>query len=269
MNIRGELFSQPTKLLAVTEALHGDLYRPPAVVHCDAVLLPRQGEERALEENLPEGFMYYHGLTNAAARAGLSFDGRKVLRDIVCLLDRDEVVRAVGKGQYTDEPGFVVLTARRLVFVPQGAAVSVAVMDVPIESIEAISLGKRISGETLRVALPGTVTEISHLGHAEGQGIATSSEKPRTNEHAPLLIPPRTPGSRMTNKANQVRGGTASASWTGEALCPDQSRRPDSPDQGNRKVSANRCGAWKASDLQLPVTSGKAIRVERQARRQG
>ena len=30
----------------------------------------------AVEESLPEGVMYYHGLTDAAARAGLTFEGK-------------------------------------------------------------------------------------------------------------------------------------------------------------------------------------------------
>jgi hypothetical protein len=127
-----------------------------------------------IEEHLPADIMYYHGLTDAAARAGLSFGEKKAIRDIVCLLDRDEVVRAVGKGHLGDEPGFVVLTGVRLVFVPECAAASEPIMDAPHASIGAVSLGKRISGETLRIALDGGVMEISRLGHGEGHGIATS-----------------------------------------------------------------------------------------------
>lgn len=128
----------------------------------------------AVEENLPDGIMYHHGLTAAAARAGLTLSGTKELRDILNLLDRTEVVRAAGKGHLNDEPGFVVLTGSRLVFVPECSAASESTMDAPHESIEALSLGKRSSGETLRLTLAGSPTEISRLGHGEGHGIATS-----------------------------------------------------------------------------------------------
>ena len=127
-----------------------------------------------IEENLPEGVMYYHGLTEAAARAGLTFNGKKAVRRIVELLDQHDVVRAVGKGHLNDEPGFVVLTGTRLTFVPEGTDASAGVTDVAQHSIEAIVLGKRSSGETLRITLAGRVLEISRLGHGEGHGIAKS-----------------------------------------------------------------------------------------------
>lgn len=128
----------------------------------------------AIEEKLPEGVMYYHGLTDAGTRAGLTFDGRKALRDTVVLLDRNEIVRAVGKGHLKDEPGFVILTGARLLFVPEGAAAAGPIMDVHHSAIEALSLGKRISGETLSISLSEGAMEISRLGHGEGHGIATS-----------------------------------------------------------------------------------------------
>jgi hypothetical protein len=47
-------------------------------------------------------------------------------------------------------------------------------LDVPHRSISALSLGKKSSGETLRIAASETEIEISRLGHGEGHGIATS-----------------------------------------------------------------------------------------------
>jgi hypothetical protein len=128
----------------------------------------------AIEDKLQEGVIYYHGLTDAAARAGLIFDGRKELRAIVGLLDRNEIVRAVGKGHLKNQPGFVVLTGLRLIFTPERATAMEPIVNAPHESIEALTLGKRGAGETLRITLAGYAIEISGLGHGEGHGIATS-----------------------------------------------------------------------------------------------
>jgi diguanylate cyclase (GGDEF)-like protein len=125
-----------------------------------------------VEEGLPAGVMYYHGLTDAATRAGLTFSGKQAVRRIVDLLDSHDVVRAVGKGQLNDDPGFVVLTDNRLIVQPNGADVSPGATNLALHSIDSILLGKRSSGETLTVTLLGRVLEISRLGHGEGHGIA-------------------------------------------------------------------------------------------------
>ena len=70
-----------------------------------------------IEETLPEGVMYYHGLEDAALRAGLSLGGRTTLRVIVRALARDETVRAIGKGHLNETAGYVVLTTRRLLVI--------------------------------------------------------------------------------------------------------------------------------------------------------
>lgn len=127
-----------------------------------------------IEENLPDGLMYYHGLADAAARAGLSFGGRKALRDLVGVLEGSEVVRAVGKGHLNGKPGFVMLTGTRLVVAARSAMCLGPLLNVPHGSIEALTLGKRISGETLRLSLSGTAVEITQLGHGEGYGLATN-----------------------------------------------------------------------------------------------
>lgn len=126
------------------------------------------------EENLPEGVMYYHGLTDAAAREGLAFSGMKAVRRIVDLLGPDDVVRAVGKGHLKDEAGFVVLTGTRLIFVPEGKDSSAGVTDVVQHSIESIQLGKRSSGETLRITMARRVLDVTRLGHGEGHAIVKS-----------------------------------------------------------------------------------------------
>lgn len=127
-----------------------------------------------IEEALPEGVMYYHGLRDAALRAGLSLGGQATLRVIVRALARDETVRAIGMGHLNETAGYIVLTTRRLLAIEASGLGSGTLLDVPHESIEALSLGKRITGETLRVVLPQGPIVISRLGHGEGHGIVKS-----------------------------------------------------------------------------------------------
>jgi hypothetical protein len=127
-----------------------------------------------IEETLPEGVMYYHGLKDAALRAGLSLGGRTELRAVVRALARDETVRAIGRGRLNETAAYVVLTTKRLLVIEATGLGSRTLLDAPHGSIEALSLGKRITGETLRVALPPGPIMISRLGHGEGHGIVKS-----------------------------------------------------------------------------------------------
>ncbi len=138
-----------------------------------------------VEESLPEDAIYYHGLTEAAAKAGLVLSGKKASRRIVDLLDPHDVVHAVGKGHLNGEPGFVVLTATRLIFAPDDTDGSTGVTNLAQHLIESVVLGKRSSGETLKIALAGRVLEISRLGHGEGHAVAkmfreVAAERERT-----------------------------------------------------------------------------------------
>ncbi|MCU1519909.1 MAG: hypothetical protein JWN19_294 [Arthrobacter sp.] len=128
----------------------------------------------SIEEKLPEGVMHYHGLEDAALRAGLSMGGRTTLRVIVRALARDETVRGIGKGHLNETAAYVVLTTKRLLVIEASGLGSKTLVDATCESIEAPSLGKRTTGETLRIVLPQGPIVISRLGHGEGHGIVKS-----------------------------------------------------------------------------------------------
>lgn len=124
-----------------------------------------------IEENMPEGVMDYQGLEDAALRAGLAIGGRTTLRVIVRALARDETVRAIGKGRLNETAVYVVLTTTRLLVLTASGLGSETLVDALCESIEAPSLGKRTTGETLGIVLPQGAVVISRLGHGEGHGI--------------------------------------------------------------------------------------------------
>lgn len=132
------------------------------------------GHLAAIEERLPDGVVDYHGLENAALRAGLSLGGRTEFRAVVRMLARGETVLAVGKGNLNEAPGYVVLTSRRFLVIETSVLGSRTLFDAPHGSIDALSLGKRSTGETIRVALPSGPIVISRLGHGEGYGVVKS-----------------------------------------------------------------------------------------------
>lgn len=127
-----------------------------------------------VEEKIPDGLLYYHGLQEAAGRAGLSLGGKRELRTVVSALDRNETVRAVGRGLLDDRAVFVILTDTRLLVLEKSPIRPDALLDAAHRSIKKLSLGKRTAGETLRLELQEGGCVISGLGHGEGYGIATS-----------------------------------------------------------------------------------------------
>jgi hypothetical protein len=134
-----------------------------------------------IEERLPKGVMHYHGLEDAELRAGLSLGGR-TLRAVARVLARDETVRAIGRGQLNETAGYVVLTSSRLLVIEASGLGPRTVFDAPHGSIEALSLGKRITGETLRFVLPSGPIVISRLGHGEGHGIVKSFREEKKDQ---------------------------------------------------------------------------------------
>jgi hypothetical protein len=149
-----------------------------------------------IEETLPEGVLHYHGVEDAALRADLPLGGRATLRVIVRVLARDEIVRAIGRGHLNETAGYVVLTTSRLLVIEASGLESRTVFDAPHGSIESLSLGKRSTGETLRVVLPAGPVVISRLGHGEGHGIVKSfrEEKESRTRFVPssVRMPPET-----------------------------------------------------------------------------
>jgi hypothetical protein len=153
----------------------------------------------SIEDSLPEGVMDYHGMEEAALRAGLSLGGRTELRAVVRVLARDETVRAIGRGHLNETAGYIVLTTRRLLVIEASGLGSRTLFDAPHGSIEALSLGKRTTGETLKIVLPQGPIMISRLGHGEGHGIVKSYKEDKKDRarYAPASVGRRlTPGSR-------------------------------------------------------------------------
>lgn len=148
-----------------------------------------------IEETLPPGTMYYQGLVEAAANAGFSFTGTAHLRDLVSALNREETVRAAGQGHLGDRPADVLLTDNRLVVLDKDDPGTRPLLDAAYGSIASLTLGKKVSGETLLVALPAMSIEISRLGHGEGHGITTSFRESLRERERIVTVTTNSPGS--------------------------------------------------------------------------
>jgi hypothetical protein len=126
----------------------------------------------SIAEHLPEGLLYDHGIPAAAAKLSNRIFGRKEISHLANILDRDEQVHAIGVGQYVNKAGIVALTDKRLLFLEKSMLGSEDMTDFSLSSIGAISLGKKMTGETLTVTHSGTSAVISALGHGQGDAIA-------------------------------------------------------------------------------------------------
>jgi hypothetical protein len=137
-----------------------------------------QDQLAVLEELLPDGAVFDHGIQDAARAAGLASPDKKLRRSLAAGLYGDERIQALGTGVLSGQRGTLALTDRRLLF-HRNCAPRQASFNYALDVIEALTLGKKTSGETLTVTLPGASVVITHLGHGEGYGIARKFRESR------------------------------------------------------------------------------------------
>lgn len=125
----------------------------------------------AIAEGMPEGSLYDHGIPEAVSKVALKMFGRKEIRHLANVLDRGELVHAIGVGNLSGKMGIVALTDRRLLFLEKSIG-SENLVEFALGSIGALSLGKKMGGETLTITYSGTTATITTLGHGQGDAIA-------------------------------------------------------------------------------------------------
>ena len=124
-----------------------------------------------IAEGMPEGSLDDHGIPEAVSKIALKVFGRKEIRHLANLLDRGEFLSAIGVGNLGGKMGIVALTDRRLLFLEKSIG-SENLVEFSLASIGALSLGKKMGGETLTITHSGTTATITTLGHGQGDGIA-------------------------------------------------------------------------------------------------
>ena len=158
---------------------------------CGADTLRAREYLLGVEAALPAGKMQYHGMTEAAAASGVVLEGRTAFRNVVGNLGRDELVLAVARGWLDSEAGVLAMTDQRLLLV-KNDALGQPRLDAPLHSIGGLVLGKKSTGETLRISIGPATVSISHMGHGEGHGITAGfrqqmTERARTTASIPAL----------------------------------------------------------------------------------
>lgn len=147
----------------------------------------------AIGENMPEGSLDDHGIPDAAAKVALKIFGRREIRHLANVLDSGEFVHAIGVGNLGGKMGIAALTERRLIFLEKSIG-SENVVEFALASIGALSLGKKMGGETLTITHSGTSASIGGMGHGQGDAISRKfrelKERPATT-----VIPTVTSGA--------------------------------------------------------------------------
>lgn len=148
-----------------------------------------------IAEHFPDGLLYDHGIPAAANKLANRIFGRKEIRHLVNVLDADELVLAIGVGQYSGKAGIAALTNKRLFFMEKSMLGSEDMTEFPLDVIGAISLSKKMTGETLTISHSGTTAVISALGHGQGDTIVRSFRQMREQQRdatvpeAPVVDP--------------------------------------------------------------------------------
>ncbi|MEO9246811.1 PH domain-containing protein [Citricoccus nitrophenolicus] len=96
-----------------------------------------------IAERLPDGILFDHGIPAAATTLSNRFFGRREIRHLANLLDRRELVHALGVGQFANKMGIAALTDRRLFFLEKSMLGSEDMTEFSLGSIGALSIGKK------------------------------------------------------------------------------------------------------------------------------
>ncbi len=124
-----------------------------------------------ISEGLPDDALDDHGIAAAASRVAGKLFGRKEIRHLANILDPGEQVRAIGVGSFDNKMGIAALTDNRLLFLEKSILGNESLVDFALDSIGAMSLGKKMTGETLTITHSGTSAQISHMGQGQGDAI--------------------------------------------------------------------------------------------------
>lgn len=142
-----------------------------------------------IADGMPERSLFDHGIPEAVAKVALKLFGRKEIRHLANVLDRGELVHAIGVGNLAGKMGIVALTDRRLLFLEKSIG-SENLVEFSLGSLGALSLEKKMGGETLTITHSGTTATITTLQHGQGDAIARKFRE--LKEQPPAAAAPST-----------------------------------------------------------------------------
>jgi hypothetical protein len=154
-----------------------------------------------IAEGLPDGALDDHGIAAAAANVSGKVFGRKEIRHLANVLDPGEQVHAIGVGSLDNKMGIAALTDQRLLFLEKSMLGTESLVDFSLESIGAVSLSKKMTGETLTITHSGTSAQISNMGHGQGDSIVQQFRRLKS----PSVLPAPSPAPAAADPIEQLR----------------------------------------------------------------
>lgn len=142
-----------------------------------------------IAEGLPEGALDDHGIAAAASKVAGKIFGRKEIRHLANVLDPGEQVHAIGVGSFDNKMGIAALTDQRLLFLEKSILGTESLVDFSLDSIGALSLGKKMTGGTLMITHSGTSAQISSMGHGQGDAIVQQFRRLKNQPAQPAPRP--------------------------------------------------------------------------------
>lgn len=143
-----------------------------------------------IAEGLPDGALDDHGITAAASRVAGTIFGQTEIRHLANILGPGEQVHAIGVGHLGKKRGIAALTDERLLFLERSlVGTTESLVDFSLDSIGALSLDKKRTGETLTIAGSGTSAQISNMGHGQGDEIAQQFRRLKSQSGQPTAAP--------------------------------------------------------------------------------
>lgn len=157
--------------------------------------------EQILDEllaRLPRGMVDDQGVEDAIARLSQSSRviGKAEITRLATILTPTEHVVVLAIGTFDKKMGALVLTTERIVFFDQ-AWKSQDLEEFSIDAIQSLGVSKRVTGETISIAISGRSAEITNVHHGEGEELVAAFREVRDLRAAatvPLTPGPLSPG---------------------------------------------------------------------------
>ncbi|MFL4478579.1 PH domain-containing protein [Paeniglutamicibacter sp. ORCA_105] len=150
-----------------------------------------------IADQLPDGTLFDHGIPDAVDKLSNKMFGRKEIRHLANLLDRGELVLAMGVGLFSKKMGAVAITNKRLIFLEKSMLGSESLTEFSLNSIGAMSIGKKMGGETLSITHSGTTALISGMGHGQADSIARAFRQLKEQPAADSRPSPQDPMAQL------------------------------------------------------------------------
>lgn len=155
-------------------------------------------------EQLPHGMVDDQGVADALARLAKSskFFGNAETKRLATVLTPTEHVVALAIGTYEKTMGALVLTTERLVFFDR-AYKAQRTEEFSLDAIQSVGVSKKMTGESINIAIAGRKSEIKDIRHGEGDALVAAFREVRDMRNSPAVPP--APASAHPSIADQIR----------------------------------------------------------------